>query len=209
MGKLQLETMVLGMVGTNCYLAMNRETKEMIIIDPADAPDRIRNKVTSMGGRPTAVLLTHGHFDHIGAAEAIGEAYDIPVCILEQEKALAGDPRLNASVSMIRRSVQVIPDRTLHDGEELDLAGFRVRVLHTPGHTRGGACYYIEEENVLFSGDTLFCGSVGRTDLPTGSMAQLHDSVHNRLFVLPEDTLVYPGHGEMTDIAYEKRYNPY
>ena len=91
----------------------------------------------------------------------------------------------------------------------VQLAGFLFQVLHTPGHTVGGCCYYCAEEQVLFSGDTLFHGSVGRTDFPTGSMGMLHDSIHRKLFVLPAETTVYPGHGEATDIAYEKRYNPY
>lgn len=209
MGKLQLETMVLGMVGTNCYLLMNRETKELLIVDPADGAEAISGKIHTLGAGPAAILLTHGHFDHIGAAGALAKKYGIPICILRQEKELLEDARLNASLMMAGRSITAAADRLLEDGERLELAGFRIRVIHTPGHTSGGACYYLEEEKVLLSGDTLFCCSVGRCDLPTGSMGQLHDSIHKKLFVLPEDTQVYPGHGEMTSIRYEKRYNPY
>lgn len=209
MGKLQLETMVLGMVETNCYLMMNRETKELLIVDPADQAERVAEKIRVLDAKPLAILLTHGHFDHIGAAGKLAERYGIPVCILRQEEELVENAGLNASLMMTGRSITLTPDHLLEDGEILELAGFQIRVIHTPGHTSGGACYYLENEKVLFSGDTLFCCSVGRCDLPTGSMGQLRDSVHKKLFVLPEDTQVYPGHGEMTSIRYEKRYNPY
>lgn len=208
MGKLQVESLVLGMVATNCYLVRNKETGAMLIIDPADAAERIIAKAEAMGGKPEAVLLTHGHFDHIGAAQQLQEHYGIPVCALEQELEITQSVAKNLSM-MSGNGFTLTPDRLFHDGETVELAGFSVKILHTPGHTCGSACYYMESENVLFSGDTLFCCSVGRTDFPTGSMSQIHRSIHGKLFVLPEETVVYPGHDQMTDIAYEKRYNPY
>ena len=208
MDKLQIETMVLGAIQTNCYLAMNKETKELLIVDPADKADRIIRRIGELQAKPVAVLLTHGHFDHIGAADALREQYGIPVCALDEEQPVLEQTMLNLS-AMQRKRLAVKADRFFRDKETVELAGFSIQVLHTPGHTAGGACYYIESERLLFSGDTLFCGSVGRSDFPTGSMSALHDSIHSKLFVLPDETLVLPGHGESSTIGYEKQYNPY
>lgn len=208
MKKLQIDSLVLGMVATNCYFAKNKETGALLIVDPADEAGRIIAKVDAMGAKPEAVLLTHGHFDHIGAAQELREHYGIPVCALDKEVEITENVGKNLS-RMSGYGFTLTPDHLFRDGEEVELAGVRIRVLHTPGHTCGSTCYYIEEENVLFSGDTLFCCSVGRTDFPTGSMSQIHNSIHEKLFVLPEETLVYPGHDQATDIGYEKRYNPY
>lgn len=204
----QIESLVLGMMGTNCYLARNRETGAMLIIDPADTPEQIHDKVRRLEGTPEAVLLTHGHFDHIGAAEAIRQRYGIPVFALDKEREVLEDPGKNLS-AMFGAGYTLKADRYLRDGDVLELAGAGIRVLHTPGHTVGSCCYYLEQEAVLFSGDTLFRCSVGRTDFPTGSMSQLHEALHGKLLTLPEETLVLPGHDASTDIRYEKMFNPY
>ena len=199
---------VLGMVGTNCYICMHAESKEAFIVDPADNAAAIIRMVSDMGAKPCAVLLTHGHFDHIGAADELRKMYEIPVYAHEAEEALLSSPTLNLSGSWAS-AIILKADHLLKDGDKLQIAGFTVKVLHTPGHTEGSCCYVLENEELLFSGDTLFHGSVGRTDFPTGSMGMLHNSIHRKLFVLPAETTVYPGHGEATYIAYEKRYNPY
>ena len=209
MKNLRLESLVLGPVQTNCYFAMNRETKELFLVDPADHAERISERVDMLQACPKAILLTHGHFDHIGAVRAVADHYGIPVFIEKEEAPLLEDASLNASLLMMGKAQSVRADRLLSDGETLQIAGFTVQVLHTPGHTAGGACFYLPEEEVLFSGDTLFCGSVGRTDLPTGSMRELRKSLHEVLYRLPDTTMVFPGHGESTDIAFEKKYNPY
>lgn len=208
MKKLRIEALQLGMIATNCYLVINTETRAMLIIDPADEAERVSERIRSMNGRPEAILLTHGHFDHIGAADQLRKQYDIPVCAMEGEEEILEDVGKNLS-GMYGSGYTVKPDRLFRDGEQFELAGFSICALHTPGHTVGGCCYYLKEESVLFSGDTLFWCSVGRTDFPTGSMNKIVESLHSRLFVLPDDTVVYPGHGEQTDIGYEKRYNPY
>lgn len=208
MEKLRVESLVLGMVSTNCYLVINEETGQLVIIDPADEADRILRRIVELKGKPEAILLTHGHFDHIGAADELRRALKIPVLALEEEREILEDPEKNLS-AFYGEGYTVTPDRFLKDGEVLTLLDSSVQVIHTPGHTLGGTCYYLAREGVLFSGDTLFCGSVGRTDFPTGSMTRLHNAIHTKLFVLPEATVVYPGHGEQTDISYEKRYNPY
>ena len=188
----RVERMVLGMIRTNCYLLIREDTGETLIVDPADRADRIEAKLTEEHLTPCGVLLTHGHFDHIGAAE----------------EALAGDSFANLS-GQWASPFGIKADVLLKDGETLELAGFSIEVKATPGHTGGSACYYLPDEKILFSGDTLFAGSVGRSDFPTGSAGALARSVKGLLSSLPEDVHVYPGHEGDTSIAYEKRYNPY
>lgn len=203
-----IEQKVLGMVSTNTWFLKNKETGALLIIDPADQPLLIQQKITAMEGKPEAILLTHGHFDHMMAADAVRSMYGIPVLALEEEKNLLENPGYNLSGSWAAPcSLQA--DRWLKDQEILELAGFTIRVLHTPGHTQGSCCYYLDEEGILFSGDTLFAGSVGRTDFPTSSTRQMMNSVHMLLEQLPGETKVFSGHGEETTISYEKRYNPF
>lgn len=208
MGKLELQQCVLGPVYTNCYIAKNKETGEALIIDPADSPSKIELKVNAMGARPVAVLLTHGHFDHIMGVEAVREKYQIPVYACRQEEEMLREPSVNMTDQM-GKSCSIRPDVFLDDLQVFEAAGFSIQMIHTSGHTKGSCCYYLKEEGVLFSGDTLFCGSVGRTDFPGGSASQIRDSLHRLLAALPDDTSVYPGHDTSTTIGYEKRYNPF
>lgn len=208
MGKLKIQRMVLGPVRTNCYLAVNQETKECFVVDPADMAGLILTEIKEENLTARAVLLTHGHYDHIGAAEELRTALKIPIYASEMELPTLADTEKNLS-AMFGHPMTVKADRGLKDGEVLGIAGFSVQVFQTPGHTPGGACYYLEEEKTLFSGDTLFAGSVGRSDFPGGSARTLQDSVRRLFRELPEDTNVYPGHESETDIGYEKRYNPY
>ncbi len=208
MKDLKLYSLTLGMAATNCYLAMNEKTGELLIIDPGECPEIIEENITKLGAKPVAILLTHGHYDHIGAAKALKEKYDIPICALDKEREVLGDIEKNMTDS-IGAGYTLEPDKSFTDGEKIHLAGFDIRVMHTPGHTCGSTCYYLPDEDVLFSGDTLFYGSVGRTDFPTGSMMQIHSSVHEKLFALPDETDVFPGHDAATTIRYEKQYNPY
>ena len=208
MGKLELQQCVLGPVYTNCYIAKNKETGEALIIDPADSPSKIELKVNAMGARPVAVLLTHGHFDHIMGVEALRETYHIPVYACRQEEEMLREPSVNMTDQM-GKSCSIRPDVFLDDLQVFEAAGFSIQMIHTPGHTKGSCCYYLKEEGVLFSGDTLFCGSVGRTDFPGGSASQIRNSLHRLLAALPDDTSVYPGHDTSTTIGYEKRYNPF
>lgn len=208
MSKLELQKCVLGMVFTNCYFLKNKETGELLIIDPADAPEKIFQKVEEMQGRPVGILLTHGHYDHILAAEAVKEQYQIKIYACAQEQEMLREPSMNMS-GYGGRSTSIKPDVLLHDLEVFTAAGFSIQMLHTPGHTPGSCCYYLKEEGVLFSGDTLFYGSVGRTDFEGGSTADIVRSLHKLVDNLPEETEVFPGHDASTTIGYEKRYNPF
>ncbi len=198
----------IGALGTNCYFISNEETKETVIIDPADLGSDIIKIIEEQKLVPVAILLTHGHFDHVMAVNELREKYKISAYASEQEKELIQDREMNASV-LAGVSYTMIPDGYLKDGEILTFTGFSIKVIHTPGHTIGSICYYLEEENALFSGDTLFHETVGRTDLATGSMEMIMDSIKHKLFVLPEETKVYPGHGYESSIGHEKANNPY
>ena len=200
--------MVLGPVQTNCYFLINDETKEVLIIDPADNAAGIEGWIREEGLEPRAILLTHGHFDHILGVEGLRKAFDIPVYAGKNEADVLKDPRKNVS-PMLGRSVSVSADRLLSDNEIFTLAGIRMQVFFTPGHTEGSICFYLPDEKKLFSGDTLFEASVGRTDFPTGSSRQLVDAIKTRLFILDDDVMVYPGHGGCTSIGYEKTHNPF
>ena len=205
---MKIERFVLGSLGTNCYLLINEETKELVIVDPATCPDYVVSHVKSEGYQPVGIFITHGHFDHVMGIDKWVQEYDIPVYLHEEEQKILADPALNLS-STFGPSYAYQNTTTLCDGQNFSLAGFEWKVIHTPGHTCGGCCYYCEEEAMLISGDTLFYQSVGRSDFPTGSMATLVRSIREKLLCLPEDTMVYPGHGDYTCIADEKQYNPF
>lgn len=208
MGQIEIKSMTLGMVATNCYLIINKENKEALLVDPADNALRISNVIEENGCTLKAILLTHGHFDHIMALNDLKKRYNVPVYAHEEEEDVLKQSSLNLSGS-IGQIYTTQADVYVKDGEQLKLAGLDVIVLYTPGHTKGGVCYYFPEEKVLMSGDTLFHCSIGRTDFPTGSMSQLVRSVKEQLFVLPDDVQVYPGHDSVTSIGYEKQYNPF
>ena len=208
MGKLELQQMVLGPVYTNCYFLKNKETGEALIVDPADSPKRIFQKVEDMGAKPVGILLTHGHFDHIMAVQAVKAEYQIPVYACRQEEEMLREPSINMTVHY-GQGCSIVPDVFLEDLDVIRLAGFSVQMIHTPGHTKGSCCYYLKDEGVLFSGDTVFYGSVGRTDFPGGSTAEIVRSLHKLVDSLPEETEVFPGHDASTTIGYEKRYNPF
>ena len=206
---MKIERFVIGPIGTNCYIVINEETKECFLTDPAACPPELVSHIRDTGLQVKAVLLTHGHFDHIMGLDDLVKEFPVPVYAHEAEKELLTDAQLNASVSMYGQGYTFSGAEYVSDGQELEAVGEKIRVIYTPGHTIGGCCYYIPEEAVLFSGDTLFKASVGRTDLPTGSMGQLVRSIKEKLFVLPDETKVYPGHMDETSIGYEKKYNPF
>ncbi len=205
---MKIQTYVLGMVSTNCYIIYNENTKEAIVIDPPDHAPAIADKLKRKDLTPVAVLLTHGHFDHIMAAGDLAESFHIPILAGEAEKELLADANLNGS-RMVRKNYELKGVEFVKDNELLTLGGMKIKVMYTPGHTAGGVCYYFEEEKILISGDTLFLESIGRTDLPTGNAGTLLESIHGKLMILPDEVAVYPGHGDRTTIGHERIHNPF
>lgn len=208
MKNFQVKTLVLGMIQTNCYIVSNEETKEAIVIDPADDAAIIEKHLKADDLVCKAILLTHGHFDHIMAAQELAASTNAPIYAHEEEAELLRNPRLNSSYQ-IRRECSLVPDVKLSDDQTLNLAGFMIRTLHTPGHTQGGVCYYFVGYQVLFSGDTLFQETIGRSDLPTGNGKLLVEGIRTKLMLLEDQVTVYPGHGNTTTIGHERENNIY
>lgn len=204
---LKVKVMVVGMVQTNCYVLSNVKTKKAVVVDPGDQANAICSYLRTEELELEAILLTHGHFDHIMGVKGILENYHVPVYAYEAEKELLEDARMNCSVQ-IGNPTEVTGTSLKIKEDTWEAAGFPVKLLATPGHTKGSCCFYFEKNECLFSGDTLFLESVGRTDLPTGNGAQIIQSVKS-LMSLPDDTVVFPGHGPATTVKYERANNPY
>ncbi|MBQ9863095.1 MAG: MBL fold metallo-hydrolase [Lachnospiraceae bacterium] len=208
MGDIKIGRITLGIYATNCYFIFREGSEDVIVFDPADSGDYLYEKLSEKGFKVGAIMLTHGHFDHIFGVKALKEKSGALVYAYKDEEILLSDVKLNLSLS-VGRGVTVTPDVLLKDGEELDLCGIKIKVIFTPGHTEGSCCFYVKEANILIAGDTLFEESVGRTDMPTGSSRKLIDSIKEKLMVLPDETKVYPGHGDTTSIGNERKYNPF
>ncbi len=219
-GKAAVGSMTLGMVQTNCYFVFKEDGRDhtpgtdpanptpCVFFDPADKGDIIYEELKKRGFSIEAIYLTHAHFDHIGGVEKLKSLTGAKVYAYEGEKRLCNDTEYNLSADY-GMNLTVDPDEYLKDYAECEAAGMKFTLLATPGHTEGSCCFYFPDDHILISGDTLFEGSVGRTDFPGGSMSTLVRSCHEKLFVLPDDTLVYPGHGGTTTIGYEKMNNPF
>lgn len=205
---IKIGKIVMGSVQTNCYFLYQENEKKIIVVDPADRGEYLYNAFSEKGFEVAAILLTHAHFDHIWGCNKLRELSGAQVFAWEEEKEVCESAKLNVSAD-VGRPYEVTVDWYLKDGEKVTVEGMEFTVIGTPGHTQGSCCYYFEKDNILISGDTLFEGSVGRTDLPTGNGRILSSSLKNKLMVLPEETLVFPGHGNGTTIRDEKKYNPF
>lgn len=208
---MKIDRLILGAYETNCYvLRSGPAAEECLVIDPGLDAEPLMEFLEQHRLNPAAVVLTHGHIDHVaGVAAMRGQFPGVKVFIHELDAEMLTEPHTNLSAmtGMVFRMDP--PDVTLQEGDAVEQAGVKLSVLHTPGHTPGGICLYSQDEGVAFVGDTLFADSVGRTDFPGGSMSQLLNSVKEKLFTLPDETKVYPGHGPDTTIAHEKTHNPF
>ena len=198
-----LDTIVTGVIQENCYLAGDKT--ELLVIDPGADAKRIERRIREQGYCVKYIVLTHCHWDHIGAAAQIKEKTGAQLVIGCKEAKAYLDPYVNLMESFGVYAELSRPDMTVSEGDELISGNYRFRVIETPGHTEGSLCLLCDDS--LFSGDTLFQRGMGRVDLPTGSMKKIIVSIKNKLFTLPDEIRVYPGHGAPTTIAYEKKHN--
>lgn len=205
---MRLKTFVVSEIETNCYIIIDENTLESIVIDPGDEAEKVINFIESENLKLNSIVLTHAHFDHTGGVKGIQNRFSCPLFMSEGEEPILENSKYNLSV-MFGKDCELKADKIFKDGEEYNFGNLTFSVISTPGHTPGGACYYFKNEKVLFSGDTLFYASVGRTDLMLGNTEDLYKSIRTKLFKLNDDVCVYPGHGQKTSIGFEKKYNPY
>ena len=196
-----------GPLMANCIIIGCEDTKKAAVIDPGDEVDRILMTIAEHQLTVTYILNTHGHFDHVGGNQRLKKVTSAPICIHTEDNVML--KHVASSAASFGMSVENSPDadQLLNDGDMVRIGNIELKVIHTPGHSPGGAAFYVPD--VVFVGDTLFAGSIGRTDFPGGSYDQLIASVRNKLFVLPDNTTVYTGHGPTTTIGEEKRTNPF
>jgi hydroxyacylglutathione hydrolase len=192
----------------NCYLFACPHTKEAVIIDPGDEPERILATIKELQIIPRYILNTHGHIDHICAIDAVSQVYPVPLAIHPADVPMYTDERSAAMFGLRAPLVKRKPDILLQEGQRITFGTLSLEVLHTPGHTLGGVCL-VCPTYCVFSGDTLFYRSIGRTDLPGGNYEQLVASIRTKLYTLDDDLAVFPGHGEPTTIEEEKHENPF
>jgi glyoxylase-like metal-dependent hydrolase (beta-lactamase superfamily II) len=207
--RLLVETVVNGPFMENCFIAGDAATREALLIDPGDEGERILGEVRRLELTPTAIFCTHAHIDHVSAVAELKRELEVPFALHPDEQP--GLSRLPMQAAIFGLPPRAVPevDRELADGDTVQLGGLEGRVLLTPGHSAGGCCLYFEEQRVVFAGDTLFAGSIGRTDLPGGSMQTLLASINERLLSMPDEVVVYSGHGPATTIGAERRANPF
>lgn len=207
---LNIRTFPLGPLQTNCYVISNKE-KQCLIIDPGEQGETLLKEIRRLQLKPLAILLTHAHFDHIGAVDVVREFFKIPVYIHQAEKSWLADSTKNGSARFRELPlVECKPADVLIEGEgQLEIGPFSCYMFYTPGHSPGSITYWFEEDGFAIVGDTLFQGSIGRTDLPHGNDKELIQSIHNKLLTLPENTICYPGHGNPTTPQEEMNQNPF
>lgn len=208
---MKIDRLILGAYETNCYVLRSSETaKDCLIVDAGLEAGKLIKFLQEHKLNPVAVVLTHGHIDHIAGVDALrAEFPDIKVYIHKLDAGMLAEPHTNLS-AMMGEFFKIEPaEFSLEENDVVERAGVKLSVLHTPGHTPGGICLYSKDEAIVFTDDVLFADSIGRTDFPNGDMKQLLKAIREKLFTLPDETRVYPGHGPITSIAHEKAHNPF
>jgi glyoxylase-like metal-dependent hydrolase (beta-lactamase superfamily II) len=203
------ESFPVGLLACNCTILGDEEAREAIVIDPGDEVGRIHRRLTELGLKLTQIIVTHGHIDHVGGALKLKRLTGAPIYLNENDLPLLDMMQAQAEWVSVATPETAPPDEGLADGQTVGLARFPAQVLHTPGHTQGSVCLHFAPLKLLIAGDTLFAGSIGRTDLPGGNYDQIIDSLRSRLLRLPDETRVLPGHGPATTIGDERRSNPF
>ena len=204
---MKIMQMELGPLGTNCYIIINEETKEALVIDPGAEGKKVLEILNKDNLVLKAIILTHGHSDHIGAVGFLAKETGAEVMISEKDASMLTDSRRNLSAYMGDNIVCEKADRLLNDGDKIDVAGITLDVIATPGHTPGGIC--LKTGDTVFCGDTIFCESIGRTDFPGGSYSEIINSIKTKILILPDTVKLLPGHGPATDVGWERRRNPF
>mgnify|MGYP005762785381 CR=1 FL=1 len=190
---------------TNCYIIADEDKKEAMVIDPAGETNKILDMLKILDTNPKYIYLTHCHADHIGAVEELREKTNAKFLIHRVENENLRNPEVNLTSNLGIKNIELEADARVDEGDKLHVGDIELNVIHTPGHTNGGSSLYSKEHKLLFSGDTLFKGTFGRYDLPTGSKKDIMNSIENKLLKLPEDTLIYPGHGMSGIVSEEKK----
>jgi hydroxyacylglutathione hydrolase len=204
-----LETFPVGPLACNCTLMGDEEAGEAIVIDPGDEVGRIHRRLTALGLKVKQILVTHAHIDHVGGALKLKKLTGAPIFLNENDLPLLKMMETQAAWLGVQTPETAPPDESLTDGLVVGLEHYPGQVIHTPGHTQGSICLHFVPLKLLVAGDTLFAGSIGRTDLPGGNFDQIIDSLHSRVLALPDETQVFPGHGPATSVGEERRSNPF
>ncbi|MBS1806214.1 MAG: MBL fold metallo-hydrolase [Acidobacteria bacterium] len=204
-----LETFPVGPLQCNCTILGDEETREAIIVDPGDEITRIQRRLTELGLKLKQILITHAHIDHVGGALKLKSLTGAPIYLNEGDLPLLQMMSTQAAWLRIETPETAPPDEALTDGRQVGLQNYPAQVIHTPGHTQGSICLHFAPMKMVLAGDTLFAGSIGRTDLPGGNFDQIIDSIQSRLLILPDETQIIPGHGPATTIGAERKSNPF
>lgn len=204
---MKLNTLVVGPLEENCYIVYDEESKKALIVDPGAEAAHIIAMIEEESLQPQLIVNTHGHWDHVGAVTELKEKYGIPFYLHADDEEWLREPLCHLLGQGTTSAVTV--DHTIDDGTVLMLGDEPLRVIHTPGHTKGGCVLWLENANIAFTGDTLFKGTIGRTDFPGGSYEDILTSVQKKMAALPDQCVVYPGHGPKSTMAWERAHNPY